>query len=103
MIPAMRKQFVRALAILVAIDLSLAWAGEPGPKEIARLLDCSGKHRSSLDELCQQAVNEDKVTADHAIRELRARGEFGLRTLLEAHSTAIQQHAANRTPATDPA
>jgi len=41
--------------------------------------------------------------AENAIRELRARGESGLRTLTEAHKATIQQHASNLTAMDDPA
>jgi len=100
----MKSKPILVLAILITTSLASAIAGDAAsPKVDASLFDCAGKQMSSLDELCQQAVSEDRAVVDNATRALRARGEFGLRALLDAHAATIQQHTTNPAAASDPA
>jgi len=100
----MKSKQTLVLAILIAANVISAIAGDGTPPKVdASVFDCGGKRMSSLDELCQQAVSEDHAVAENAIRALRARGEFGLRALLDAQATTIQQHAVNPAGSAEPA
>jgi len=85
------------LAALWASNATTTTAADPEPAQANRaLLDCSGQLRLSLEELCQQAVSTDSAAADHAIHELRGRGDSGLRALLETHAALLQRPPAER-------
>src|SRR5262245_34418791 len=57
--------------------------------------DCADKAVRSLHQLVHDAVSTDKVTAENAIRSLRAQGPDGLSALLDAHAETLEKWAAN--------
>ncbi|MFN7141760.1 MAG: hypothetical protein ACK4UN_20770, partial [Limisphaerales bacterium] len=67
--------------------VTLALALSLGPGIFAREQPAN----PDLKQLSRIAVSEDERAAAKAVRELRARGEEGLKALLEEHSAGIQQ------------